>query len=132
MSERQGEVGLEIPIDIMAGISGARHAVEFKGGVVLKGVPIERQENRVQWHLIPSPRRETRLSYQDSLRRCQNRTTSDEVSPDRLRTARAIAGWCSVPGSLLGSEIANHENIDYSEAEDAGAPLKFAGGAIGF
>ncbi|XTI89729.1 hypothetical protein V2W45_1469860 [Cenococcum geophilum] len=41
------------------------------------------------------------------------------MSPDRLCTTRAIAGWCSVPGSLLGSEIANHENIDYSEAEDA-------------
>ena len=30
-------MSLEIPIDVMAGIAGARHAVEFKGGVVLKG-----------------------------------------------------------------------------------------------
>jgi len=54
------------------------------------------------------------------------------VSLDYLRTTRAIAGWCSIAGSLLGSETSNYENIDYSEAEDAGAPPKFTGRAIGF
>lgn len=34
---QHGEMSLEIPIDVMAGIAGARHAVEFKGGVALKG-----------------------------------------------------------------------------------------------
>src|SRR5205814_10229216 len=54
---RQDEMGLEIPIDIMAGIAGVRHAVEYEGGVVLKGfstmfVPVKRKDDRVQWHLI--------------------------------------------------------------------------------
>jgi hypothetical protein len=59
---RQGEIGLEIPIDIIVRMNvGARHAVEFKGGVVPIGVPIERQGNRVQWHQS-SPRNSPLMS----------------------------------------------------------------------
>jgi hypothetical protein len=135
--ERQDEIGLEIPLEIMAGIAGVRHAVEYEGGVIMKGfssmfVPIKRNGNRVQWHLISSPDCETRLSYRDVLDRCQDRASLKEVDLECLRTTRAIVGWCSVASSLLGSDTANYENIDYSGADDADTPLKFAGGTLGF
>lgn len=134
--KRQNEMGLELPLDIMVEIAGVRHAVEFEGSVVLKGfssmfVPIRRSEDRVQWHLICNPDCETRLSYGDTLGRCHNRATLEEVNLECLRTTRAIVGWCSGAGALLGSEMANYENIDYSGAEDADTPLKVAGGSLG-
>lgn len=134
---RQDEMGLEIPLEIMAGIAGVRHAVEYEGGVIMKGfsnmlVPIKRSGNRVQWHLVSSPNCETRLSYRDVLDRCQTRASLKEVSLESLRITRAIVGWCSAVSSLLGSNTADYENIDYSGAEDADSPLKFSGGTLGF
>jgi hypothetical protein len=38
---------------------------------------------------------ETRLSYRDTIDRCQNRASLNEVDLECLRTTRAIAGWCS-------------------------------------
>ncbi|KAF2490780.1 hypothetical protein BU16DRAFT_134693 [Lophium mytilinum] len=135
--ERQDQTGLEIPIDIMAGIAGVRHAVEYAGGVVMKGfssmfVPIERLGNLVQWHLISSSDCDTRLSYKDVLERCKNRATLKDVSLDSLRTTRAIVGWCNTASTTLGSALANYENLDYSGAKDAESSLKCAGGTLGF
>jgi hypothetical protein len=64
-------VGLEIPLELLAGISGACHAVEFEGGVVMKGfshmfVPVRKEQDRVQWHVIASLDPEIRLSYRDA------------------------------------------------------------------
>src|SRR5436190_17156383 len=52
--ERNTELGLEIPLEVMAAIGGVCHAVEFEGSVVLKGfslmfVPIKQSEDRIQW-----------------------------------------------------------------------------------
>jgi len=136
IAERHNEIGLEIPVEIMAAIAGVRHAVEFEGGVVMKGfssmfVPMTRNGDRVQWHLICSPDCETRLSYREVLDGCPNRATLNEVSLESLRTTRAIVGWCSEATCILGSEAANYENIDYSGAEDVGRELKLAGGTFG-
>ena len=54
---RADEQGLEIPLQILCGMADIRHAVEFKGGVVMKGpysmlVPINREDDIVQWHLV--------------------------------------------------------------------------------
>jgi hypothetical protein len=57
--DRADEMGLEIPITLLAGISGVCHAVEYEGGVVMKGfshmfVPVRKRNDRVQWHAISS------------------------------------------------------------------------------
>ncbi|KAF2878055.1 hypothetical protein BDV95DRAFT_663285 [Massariosphaeria phaeospora] len=134
--ERGDETGLEVPLDLMSGIVGAQHAVEYDGGIVMKGfstilVPTKRADDRVQWHLISSGDADTRLSYQDGLKQCKNRLSTDELSFADLSMCRAIVGWCTSATSLLGSGSANYENIDYSGAEEADSPLKFAGGTIG-
>ncbi|EON69931.1 hypothetical protein W97_09196 [Coniosporium apollinis CBS 100218] len=136
IAERQDEMGVEVSLDIAAEIAGVQHAVEFAGGVVMKGfssmlVPIRRQEDRIQWHLLSSLDPETRLSYREVLDRCPNRATLEEVSLESLRATRAILGWCSAATSLLGSKTANYENIAYSGAEDAAAALSITGGVFG-
>jgi len=136
IAERQDEMGVEVPLDIAAEIAGFQHAVEFAGGVVMKGfssmlVPIRRQEDRIQWHLLSGLDPETRLSYREVLDRCPNRATLEEVTLESLRATRAILGWCSAATSLLGSKTANYENIAYSGAEDAAAALSITGGVFG-
>jgi hypothetical protein len=134
--ERAGEIGLEVPLEILAELAGVRQAIEFEGGIILKGfaemfVPVKKTGNRVQWHAIISEDSENRLTYDEGLSRCQSRALLDEVSFDDLKSTRAIVGWCSVATTRLGSDAADYENIDYSGAKEAGSVLKCAGGQIG-
>ncbi|OJD39051.1 pfs domain protein [Diplodia corticola] len=137
--ERENEVGLEISIDILAAIVGARHAVEYDGGLVLKGFssilfPVKRQEERVQWHLVLGRDPDKRLTYHDALSLSQSNTRAliEEIDLNSLHSTRAIVGWCSATEILLGSEKVNYENIHYSGAKDASQRLSITGGAIGF
>jgi hypothetical protein len=134
---RADEMGLEIPLELLAGIAGVRHAVEYEGGIVMKGfshmfIPVRKLDDRVQWHAISSQDPETRLSYQDALARCKARALSKEVSLEHIQSCRAIVGWCSVATSRLGSDLANYENIDYSGAKDVDSAIRCAGGSLGF
>jgi hypothetical protein len=135
--DRAEEVGLEIPLELLAGIAGVYHATEFEGGLVMKGfchmfVPVQKSDDRVQWHAITSQNSETRLTYQDALSRCKSRALTQEVSFDDLRSTRAFLGWCSIATSRLGSDAANFANIDYSGAQDASSSLQFNGCQVGF
>jgi hypothetical protein len=71
--------GLEIPIHMMAALGGASKAVEFNGGIVLKGfssmfVPRQRLGDSVQWHYIRNED-DTRLPYQEADGRCTGRVS---------------------------------------------------------
>lgn len=133
---RQDERGLEIPLQLMMAIAGVRHAVEYQGGVLLKGfshmlVPTDRHDDRVQWHLISSADDDTRLTYHAVLDRCPNRALLNTVSLDALPQTRAFVGWCGTAGSLVGSDDANYENIDYSGCPEPDSGVRLAGGAVG-
>ncbi|KAF2139010.1 uncharacterized protein K452DRAFT_310970 [Aplosporella prunicola CBS 121167] len=104
---RQGEIGLEVSVDTIAGILGIQHAVEYNGGVVMKGfssllVPVAKNDRTIQWHLITNESPDIRLSYQDGLRRCKDRLMRDVVGLDAIRTTRAIVGWINFTGATLG------------------------------
>jgi hypothetical protein len=134
---RADEMGLEISLELLAGIAGVCHVVDYEGGVVMKSfshmfVPVQRNDDRVQWHAISSKDSETRLTYHEALTRCEARALISEVSFDDLKSCRAIVGWCSTATSGLGSTSANYENIDYSGAKDAESTIKCAGGSLGF
>ncbi|KAI0539656.1 hypothetical protein GGR58DRAFT_512195 [Xylaria digitata] len=139
--ERLGETGLEISIDLMAAIAGVRHAVEYDGGVVMKGfssmlVPLkrDRETDTVQWHLVSSHDEETRLSYQEgiAIAPCSDRALLAEVDLQSLRTTRAILGWCNAAETVLGREDLNYENIDYSTAQEVMRPLMIQNAGLGF
>lgn len=137
ISERADEIGLELSLDLLAGLSGARHVFEYEGGLVMKGfshmfVPVRRQLDRVQWHAVSSPDEETPLSYHDGISRCKSRAMLDEVSLQDLASLRAIIGWCSEATICLGSSHADYENIDYTKADEANSGLRCTGGSLGF
>jgi hypothetical protein len=134
--ERAQEIGLEVPLEILAELAGVRQAIEFEGGIILKGfaemfVPVKKTGDRVQWHAIISEDNENRLTFGEGLSRCESRALLDEVSFGDLKSTRAIVGWCCAATSRLGSDAANYENIDYSGAKQAGLVLRCAGGQIG-
>jgi hypothetical protein len=134
--DRGDEMGLEISLELLAALTGVCHAVEYQGGVVMKGfshmlVPVRRQKDRVQWHLISS-KTGSRLTYSEALSRCDARASLQEVSLDDLKTCRAILGWCSVATSRLGAVSVDYVNLDYSGAKEADASFLCAGGQLGF
>jgi hypothetical protein len=138
IAERTEGIGLEIPIELLAGISGTQHAVEYEGGVVMKGfshmfVPIRKTADCVQWHAIMNQHPENRLTYETGISRCQSRAMLPEVSLRDITSLRAIVGWCMVANSKLGSESAAYGNIDYSKAEVVSEiEVHCSGGTLGF
>ena len=127
------EHGLELPIELMATLGGGRHAVDFEGGLVIKGhsiafVPVKQYEDSIQWHMISSSDG-TRLRYSDLK---IHLALQNEVSYESIRTKRAILGWSRVAQTFLGTAGVNYEGIDWSEAKEAGRSTRFSGGALGF
>ena len=137
VADRAEEIGLEVSLDLLAGLSGARHIVEYEGGLVMKGfshmfVPVRRRSDRVQWHAVSSNNNETPLSYQDGISRCTSRALLQDVGLQQLKALRAIVGWCSVATVCLGSSHANYENIDYTKANEADSGPRCTGTSLGF
>ena len=130
---RNAEQGLELPIELIATLGGGRHAIEFEGGLVIKGpsmafIPVQQFEDTIQWHMI-SNSDGTRLRYSD-LRR--PRALLNEVNFESIRTKRAILGWSQVAQTLLGRAGLNYDSIDWSEAKEAGRSTMLSGGGFGF
>ncbi|CAN9120800.1 unnamed protein product [Alternaria alternata] len=135
--DRGEEIGLEVSLKLLAGLSGARHVVEYEGGLVMKGfshmfVPVRRQSERIQWHAVSSPDEETPLSYHDGISRCTSRAMLDEVGFQDLASLRVIVGWCSVAITCLGSSNVNYKNIDYTKTKEADSGPRCTGTSFGF
>ena len=130
---RNSERGLELPIELMATLGGGRHAVDFEGGLVIKGhsiafVPVKEYEDTIQWHVI-SNSDGTRLRYSDPR---IHRALQQEVKFESIRTKRAILGWSQDAQTLLGTASFDYESIDWSEATEAGRSTRLSGGGFGF
>lgn len=130
------EVGLEIPLAMMAALGGARHAVDFEGGLVLKGhstmfVPLKRYHQSIQWHLIRR-RDEHRILYREVSNECPNRAMIQQVDHEALLNTRAFLGWWPWAETHLGTADAPYHSIDWSPAGAAKRSARFSGANIGF
>lgn len=130
------EKGLDIPLEIMAALGGARHITEFEGGLVLKGysamfVPVKRHKQSIQWHLI---RRndEERILYRDLVNEYQDRVMLEEVDQSLVQTTRAFLGWWKCAETHLGTADAAYSNIGWSPAGEAKRYARLSGANIGF
>ncbi|CZR67453.1 uncharacterized protein PAC_17352 [Phialocephala subalpina] len=122
IDKRNDEKGLEIPIEMMTVLGGASHAVEFDGGIVIKGfssmfVPIQRTGNSIQWHYIHNDEN-VRLPYWEVDSRCPSRALMDVVDLDSITTTRAFLGWWGKTTCELGTINASYENIDWSDTKE--------------
>ena len=131
-----GERGLEVPLEIMAALGGARHVTEFGGGLVLKGhsamfVPVKRHHQSVQWHLIRRSD-EQRVLYRDVSIECPNRAMLDELNHKSLENTRAFLGWWRSAETHLGTADAAYHSIDWSPAGQARRSAKISSATLGF
>lgn len=137
VSEREnGERGLEIPLEIMAALGGARHVTDFQGGLVLKGhsaifVPVTRHHQSIQWHLIRRSG-EQRVLYREVVDECPKRAMLEEVDHGSLRTTRAFLGWWKNAETHLGTTDAAYDRIDWSPTSEARRSARISGANIGF
>jgi hypothetical protein len=136
ISNRADEVGLEIPIQMMAALAGASHAVEYGGGILLKGfssmlVPLKRSGDSIQWHFIRNED-DSRLPFCEVDKRCPGRALLDTVDLKSISTTRAFLGWWGTTNTHLGTADANYENIDWTTAKEPALCASFSGGSIGF
>jgi hypothetical protein len=125
-SRDHGLIGLEIPIQMMAALGGASHAVEFKGGLMLKGfscmfVPLQRHGNSIQWHFITNEDN-TRLEYLQADQQCPKRALLGSVDQESLASTRAFLGWWGKVTTNLGTTDAKYENINWSPTKEASRP----------
>ena len=102
----QGEIGLELSLEIMAGLGAVALATEYGGGYVLKGrsvafIPVERRGNSVQWHLIHQSG--GRIRYQDIGNLCPHRLLTGKLDEKGLSSTRAFLGWCPNSINTIGT-----------------------------
>ncbi|KAG5827097.1 hypothetical protein H9Q74_002807 [Fusarium xylarioides] len=103
------ETGLEISLNIMAGLARTQRVDRFKEKVYIKGfstmlVPTKRNEDILCWHLIYK-KDGSRISYlDDSVDQEQN------FGSLNLENFRHILGWCSEAKFYAGSAQADHPN----------------------
>ena len=130
------EQGLEIPLEIMAALGGARHVTDFEGGLILKGysamfVPVKRHHQSIQWHLIRHKNKHHML-YQEVNDKCPKRSKLDEVDYESLQSTRAFLGWWKLAETHLGTADAVYDSIDWSPAGEVKRRPTISGANIGF
>ncbi|KAL3460111.1 hypothetical protein BJX64DRAFT_278717 [Aspergillus heterothallicus] len=102
--------GLEIPLNMMAGLAGARVVGSFCGQTILKGfstmlVPTQQFDRVVVWHLIHNKHGD-RVSYLDCLEEPYN---VGLLPSGKLQTNRHILGWCTKVKFLAGTEVGKYD-----------------------
>ena len=130
-----GEQGLEIPLELMAALGGARHVTDFDGGLVMKGysamfVPVKIHSQSIQWHLIRRP--DKRVLYQEANSECPTRALLEEVDYQSLQNRRAFLGWWKLAETHLGTSDAAYDSIDWSPTGEARRSARISGANIGF
>ncbi|KAE8321631.1 purine and uridine phosphorylase [Aspergillus sergii] len=105
---RQG-TGLEVPLNILAGIVHANRVDAFRDKLFIKGfssllVPTEhiRHKNQILWHLRYNVRGE-RISYLDGIE-----SHAGHITLADLESSRHIIGWCSDARCYAGAADASY------------------------
>lgn len=128
--------GLEIPLDIMADLAGARHITTYDGRWVMKGyssmlIPVKQSGDFVQWHLLLGNGR-SRMTYKELNDHCVDRRLTNEIDLESLQSKRVFLGWWKNATTHLGTADGAYEGIDWSPAKEARRSTRFSGGEIGF
>lgn len=133
---RERVIGLEIPIAMLAALGDIRHAVEYGGGVVLKGfstmfIPVKLFSDSVQWHFVKC-QQAAHLTYEVALKACNKRVMTNELDLETFPKMRAIVGWCTEATIIAGSETFNYDGIGISGAGASKQYVRVIGGSLGF
>ncbi|KAJ5552462.1 hypothetical protein N7494_001840 [Penicillium frequentans] len=113
LTKREYGLGLEMPLNIMAGLTGSDTAIEFDGKIFIKGfsamlVAVRMMEGLLVWHYFFN-KDGHRISYLD-----QSLRVADKVSLLQLETSRHIVGWCLDCMYNAGAEDALYDTVGTS------------------
>jgi hypothetical protein len=100
------DTGIEMPLNMMAGLAGTRRLQTFAGNIFLKSFSIillltKRLSDIVVWHLIFNDSGE-HISYTDSRVWTSIDPLTQTTEIHSLKSARHVVGWCSKVSSLTG------------------------------
>ena len=100
------EKGLEISLDLMAGLGNANYLTEFHGIPVLKGfftmfVATACSDDSLVWHFLCS-KNEKRMPYSEALRYYPDGTTGPKPNYPTGNTIRHFVGWAPSVRRLAG------------------------------
>ncbi|KAI1130620.1 hypothetical protein F5Y10DRAFT_262958 [Nemania abortiva] len=135
--KREIGIGLEMSLELMAAIIGARHAAIFDGGVVVKGfssmfLPVKKACGEIQWHYVANYDPDMWLSYDEGVKRCSNRSLLRDINLDSLKTARCFIGWNSLVEIRIGDESNNFNDVEFSDAKEVKSVLQIPSASVGF
>ena len=121
-----GAQGLEIPLEMMAALGGARHITEYEGGLVLRGhsaifVPTQCYERFIQWHFVQKSPSAT--PYSEIENHCPSRAPLSLVDFASLKGKRTFLGWWDLAESHLGTADADYGDIDWSPTVESNRSL---------
>lgn len=148
--ERFQGIGVDISPMLMATLAGTVTAVEFRGGLILKGlstalIPVRqlRGEQAIQWHLEVTDSTEGIIQTKGLE---ASETENGEFEMYRVENVgtfwdnRAYLGWCSVTNILLGTKEIDYSHVTWSDTVQHQKTINFnsfsvglapAGGGIG-
>jgi hypothetical protein len=94
LKKHEHGLGLEMPLNMIAGLAGSERANEFDGKVFIKGfstmlIATKITRDLLIWHYLYN-REGGRISYLD-----HTFQDTDNISLFQLDTARHVVGWCS-------------------------------------
>lgn len=102
----QKDIGVEMPIQIMAGLAGSNRISSFAGNLLIKSfstmLVLTKQMGEVLiWHLLFNEDGE-HISFADPRVRAISGANTQAVSISTLESARHVLGWCSNVRNLAG------------------------------
>lgn len=105
------EKGLEISLNMMAGLSEASRATKFDGGILIKGfstgfVPTRTTQNSIVWHFLDNKDR-NRLSYSSARELCPEDIAIKDIDNLGLTNTRNFVGWTTSALTMLGESVSN-------------------------
>jgi len=93
LARREKSLGLEMPLNMMAGLTGSNRANEFDNKIIIKGfsailVAIKRSGDLIVWHYLCNTDGE-RIAFFD-----HSFVPVDDIDLLQLRDSRHVVGWC--------------------------------------
>ena len=136
-TRRTQGVGVELSPFLMATLAGIRTAVEFRGGLILRGlstalIPLKMTEGKdaIQWHLATTNTSDDALTTDllidlDEIEGTDGYYKVQDVQ--QLCAKKAYLGWCSVTTVLLGTQEARYQDVTWSDPSKVRRHIEFSG-----
>ena len=130
-------VGVELSPLLMATLAGIQTAVEFRGGLILRGlstalIPLgmREDEDAIQWHLATTKRRDDAIITElfgglDEIEGIDAYYKVQDIQ--QLLDKRAYLGWSSVATVRLGTQEASYQEVTWSDSSKIRRHIEFSG-----